>query len=929
MKWLISIAVFAAAVMILSNTAPAGEDGPAAWWKFEKLVEEKIVRPFEEEGGDVEELEAELRELGLQVKELQGRMEDAAEEDKEELQRKMRALRQEIGEIQGEIEELEKEDEEEDVEELQEELRELRQEMKGLKEEMEQAEGEEKEELREEMGELRDEMRGLQEEIEEFEEEEDDDEDDEDEEGELEGEIEGIGEELESIAAAMKELAKEIDKATGEEKKELRGEMKALQVEDNELRADMKKLRAQLEELREEEDEDEDEEEELEVIMVRSVVDEVSGVQDQVHGGYFKIAAGASGNALLLDGQTSFVLRADDNAPKVCGAFAVEAWIALAAYPTNWCPVVDHSTKGEAGYFLGIDALGHAGFKIYADGKRYEIESEQRIHLRKWAHVAGVYTPEDGMSLYLDGKRVASKGVTGEFTGAKERDLLIGRHSIERQPYGTLRPNATAAVHTFYDGLIDELKIYNRGVGADEIAKYVAKSKPKTEPALTARRLPSGPPGKGRFGAYYTTLKYYDAWDAPWRVGGHADVVVRFDESACRFIFWRGTSYIPHWVTENGIWYDNEFNETWSEKGCHEPMSDKQCRFAHVRIIESSGARAVVHWRYALVDNWYNLAKVDDLTGWGDWTDEVYTIYPDMVAVRKVTLHSSEPAAPHEWHEGIIVMGPGQRPEEVLYPDALTLANMKGQTHTYSWEHGVPPEADEEGVVELPENANIHWVNTKSEYKPFVAVSPDSEPVWDIYAHELRREVSMFPWWNHWPTAQKPSDGRYAWDSDLASHSSLSHCNWKPYSQTEESMTKIMLNGLTAKRAARLVPLAKSWSRPPELKVKKGLFGSDFESEGYDPTERAYQIVCKKRGKPSALELELGGSKKSPVVNPAFVIKGWGDKGAILTLKDRTKKAGKSFRVGHRHTVEGSDLIVWIKTESTKPVDIKLTPAVL
>jgi predicted nucleic acid-binding Zn-ribbon protein len=919
MKWLISIMVFTAAVMVLSNTAPAGEDGPAAWWKFEKLVEQKIVRPFEEED-EAEELEADLRHLMREAEELQEQMEVAAEEDMEELEGEMRRLRSEMRELREELEELEEEEEdedEEDVEGLEEELRELRREMEGLKEEMEQAEGEEKEELQEEMRELRNEMRGLQEEIEELEEEE------EDEEGELEGNIEWIGEELESIAAAMKELAKEIDKATGEERKELREEMKALQAEDNELRTDMKKVRARLEELREEEEE---EEEEFEVIMVRSVVDEVSGVKDRVEGAYFKIVAGVSGNAIKLDGNTSYIVRDRDaaDAPEVCGELSVEAWVALAAYPTNWCPVVDHSTLGEAGYFLGIDALGHAGFKIYADGKRYEIESEQRIPLRKWAHIAGVYTPEDGISLYLDGKRVASKDVTGEFTGAKNRDLLIGKHSIERQPYGTLRPNATAAVYTFYDGLIDELKIYNRGLSADEISKYVAKSKPKTEPALTARSLPSGPPGKGRFGAYYTTLKYYDGWDAPWRVGGHADVVVRFDESACRFVFWRGTSYIPHWVTE-----DNEFNETWSEKGCHEPMSDKQCRFSHVRIIESSDARAVVHWRYALVDNWYHLAKVDDLTGWGDWTDEVYTIYPDMVAVRKVTLHSSEPAAPHEWHEGIIVMGPGQRPEEVLHPDALTLANMKGETHTYSWEHGVPPEADEEGVVELPKNANIHWVNTKSEYKPFVAVSPDSDPVWDIYAHELRRDISMFPWWNHWPTAQKPSDGRYAWDSDLASHSSLSHCHWKPYSQTEDSMTKIMLNGLTAKSAARLVPLAKSWSRPPALKLKKGLFGSDFESEGYDPTERAYQIVCKKRGKPSVLEFELAGSKKSPVVNPAFVIKGWGDKGAILTLKDRTKKAGKSFRVGHRHTVDGSDLIVWIKAESTKPVKVKLTPAAL
>ena len=48
----------------------------------------------------------------------------------------------------------------------------------------------------------------------------------------------------------------------------------------------------------------------------------------------------------------------------------------------------------------------------------------------------------------------------------------------------------------------------------------------EAKPALPVRILPSGPPGPGRFGAYYTTLKYYDAWDAPWRIGEHADVIV-------------------------------------------------------------------------------------------------------------------------------------------------------------------------------------------------------------------------------------------------------------------------------------------------------------------------------------------------------------------------------------------------------------------
>ena len=83
--------------------------------------------------------------------------------------------------------------------------------------------------------------------------------------------------------------------------------------------------------------------------------------------------------------------------------------------------------------------------------------------------------------------------------------------------------------------------------------------------------------------------------------------------------------------------------------------------------------RVVVHWRYALSDNWYNISRVDSLSGWGEWVDEVYTVYPDGVAVRKATLHSSNPATSFEWHKSIHVMGPGQKTNilKAPIPDAF------------------------------------------------------------------------------------------------------------------------------------------------------------------------------------------------------------------------------------------------------------------
>jgi len=159
--------------------------------------------------------------------------------------------------------------------------------------------------------------------------------------------------------------------------------------------------------------------------------------------------------------------------------------------------------------------------------------------------------------------------------------------------------------------------------------------------------FPEGPSEPGLFGAYYTHLKYTKLWDELWCVGKYADIVVQFDDYPCRLLFWRGTGNVPHWSNEQNRWYSNQFVERGAGDAglagcCCEPMQDHECRYSHARIISSHDARAVIHWRYAPCDKYYRHPFVDE-TGWGDWIDEYYTIYPDTVSVRKATLYTSEP----------------------------------------------------------------------------------------------------------------------------------------------------------------------------------------------------------------------------------------------------------------------------------------------
>src|SRR5207249_4122702 len=74
---------------------------------------------------------------------------------------------------------------------------------------------------------------------------------------------------------------------------------------------------------------------------------------------------------------------------------------------------------------------------------------------------------------------------------------------------------------------------------------------------------------------------------------------------------------------------------------------------------------------------------------------------------------------------------------------------------------------------------------------------------------------------------------------DRPSHSSLSHILWDPYAKTDNTMTKILLHGLTTTSATELVPLAKSWLSAPTIEVG----GAGFQNQGYDQTQRAFVII--------------------------------------------------------------------------------------
>jgi hypothetical protein len=594
----------------------------------------------------------------------------------------------------------------------------------------------------------------------------------------------------------------------------------------------------------------------------------------------------------------------------------VEAWVAVGAYPWTQAPLIERGDGRKTGFALGIDAQGRPFWSGGHGGTFSSLKGPAALPLNRWQHLVGTWDAAGVRTLYVQGVAVASDTPGPHAPAAPASPLLLGRSREALQPEGALRPEANGRYHSYFDGALDELRLLPGALtAAQSRARFLATAPVDSPAPLAARVLPAGPAGPGPFGAYNTQLQFYPQWDRLWRTGPLADVVVRFDDHAGRLVFWRGTSYIPHWVTENGIWYTNEFNETWGGiKGCGEPMSDKQCRYSRVAVIESGPARSVVHWRYALTDVFYEIARADADTGWGDWSDEVHTIYPDGTSVRDITLHSSQQQEAHEWHEGIVVMGPGRRPEDCLEGRGLTVLQADGRRHDFDWTASTPP--NDPGAAQ---GACIYVVNTRSVLRPFVLVRPQDKPSFSLFSKEVRREVSMYPWWNHWPASQGASDGRYAFAADRPSHASLHNISWAALERGHHSERRIMLAGLTAGTPGELLPLLRSWSAPPRLTARLPS-GASAET-GYLPARKAWEIApC---GGPS-LVLAFDASPASPVVNPCLELRGWDRPPSAVSLDGRILKVDTEYRVQVRPGLDEAVLLLWLPLRADAPLSLTL-----
>jgi hypothetical protein len=399
-----------------------------------------------------------------------------------------------------------------------------------------------------------------------------------------------------------------------------------------------------------------------------------------------------------------------------------------------------------------------------------------------------------------------------------------------------------------------------------------------------------------QFGASYKNLQFHELWDKMWRLSDYTDIVVKFDNSPVSVIFWHGSNFAANWVTDNNRWMADQSSEIFTQHGCSEHMADKQCRHSFARIIENNDARVVIHWRYPCVDVGYLCA--DRM----NYTDEYYTFYPDATAIRKVVYNNYKTKAP-DFQDIQYFTNPGETPLDVIGLNAVTVANIKGETYELAWKK----------LKKNPESwlkdATIQYLNSRSGWKAFVIYPSPGIGTWGFDEQSKYIDDPFAGPWNHWPVSLVPSDGRFAVATDRVTHFALG--------AGDAGEEDIVHYGFTKEDIGSLVPEARYWQNPPRILE---LSGGQFL--GFRKEEKAFYFICEDRG---SISFKINASKESPAVNPAFVLKNCPKNPTEVSVNGNKVEPGSTLRIGQEHDTNGDPMtIIWLNLQSEYPVDIRI-----
>jgi glucose/arabinose dehydrogenase/chitodextrinase len=184
---------------------------------------------------------------------------------------------------------------------------------------------------------------------------------------------------------------------------------------------------------------------------------------------------GRYGSALSFNGAGTAVRVADSASLDLTTAMTLSAWIEPTASQSGWKTILQHETDA---YFLNASntdgPLRPSGGGTFGGNTQY-LSGPTANPVNAWTNVALSY---DGatLRLFINGTQVSSRAVSGAIQTTNS-PLWIGGNS----PYGE-----------YFQGLIDEVRVYNRALTQAEIQSDMNSPIVPTAPETTPPSAPTG-----------------------------------------------------------------------------------------------------------------------------------------------------------------------------------------------------------------------------------------------------------------------------------------------------------------------------------------------------------------------------------------------------------------------------------------------------
>ena len=180
--------------------------------------------------------------------------------------------------------------------------------------------------------------------------------------------------------------------------------------------------------------------------------------------------SGKYGNALSFNGTSSLVTVAHSSSLNLTTAVTMEAWVRPTTV-TGWRTVMLKERSGYYGWAMyGNTDSNRPSANVYTSTD-HDLRGTAQLAANTWTHLAATY---DGtvIALYVNGTQAATVLASGSIISAT----------------GSLRIGGNTIWGEYFNGLIDEVRVYNRALTAGEIQTDM--NRPVTNPDSTPPSAP-------------------------------------------------------------------------------------------------------------------------------------------------------------------------------------------------------------------------------------------------------------------------------------------------------------------------------------------------------------------------------------------------------------------------------------------------------